>query len=116
MRESEVRVVRDLCRPVAAATELAGEGVLDVLDREPARTRAQLEVRLEVAEREDPLGREDRAPRRDRDHGLREGAVEAHATGRQRVDVGCLDLRRAVGADVVRPQAVDDQQQHVHVL
>ena len=56
---------------------------------------------------------EDRAPGRDRDHRLGEGAVEAQAARGESVDVGRLDLRRAIGADVVRPQAVDDQDDDV---
>ena len=116
LRETEVRVVRHLGRPVAVALELARERVVDIGDRKPAGAGAELEVRLPVAEREDPLAREDRAARRDRHHRLGERAVESHALGGQRVDVRCLHLRRAVGADVIRPQAVDDQQQHVHVL
>ena len=107
-----MRVVRHLHRPVALVLEDLVPGVLVALDRQPAGLGPSSGLGTKF--RNGKIRRVVKIERRgDRDHRLREGAVEAQAARGESVDVGRLDLRRAIGADVVGPQAVDDQDDDV---
>src|SRR5215211_2164703 len=111
-----LQVIGNEQRLVARASHSLSEGDLVVGDRLPAlKTDVYAFVTSPVLERPGPEARVYGPPRADRRRGLRVCPTEEQALLCESVQVGGLDLLVAVGADVILPQAVHDDQHHVGV-
>src|SRR5918995_5020515 len=109
-----LQVVGNEQRLVARASHSLSEGDLVVRDRLPAlKTDVYALVTSPVLERPGPEARVYGPPRADRWRGLGVSPTKAQALLCEGVQVGGLDLLVAVGADVILPQAVHDDQHHV---
>src|SRR5215211_6739726 len=111
-----LQVISDKQRLAARASHSLSEGDLVVGDRLPAlKTDVYALVTSPVLERPGPEARVYGPPRADRRYGLGVSPTKAQALLCESVQVGGLDLLVAVGADVVLPQAVQDDEHHVGV-